>query len=239
MRSAEALTGLIDFLPSADDQRWLDVACGPGLVARALAPRVRSVDGVDLTPAMVDLATSESGREGIANVRFKVGDVTALTWPDGEFDGAVTRFSLHHIPLPERCVEEMARVVRGGGFVAIGDHLGARDRADGDWHETIERLRDPSHWACLPLATVQGMAERAGLTREGEKVVPFALEFDEWLNRGSGGPAARPLIERALRDRPNGVESFRVEVDGAGRAMLHLMYGITLWRKPVLTVAGG
>src|SRR5436853_3907622 len=121
MRSADTLGRLVDMIPGAPGERWLDAACGPGLVARGLAPRVGQVHGVDMTPAMVDVARREAAAEGIANAVFSVGDATALDFADGAFDGAVTRFSLHHIPVPARVVEELARVVRRGGTVGLAD----------------------------------------------------------------------------------------------------------------------
>jgi SAM-dependent methyltransferase len=54
-------------------------------------------------------------------VGFEVGDATALDLPDNSFDGAITRFSLHHIPAPVRVLEEMRRVVKPGGIVAARD----------------------------------------------------------------------------------------------------------------------
>ncbi|HEY2637799.1 MAG TPA: methyltransferase domain-containing protein, partial [Solirubrobacteraceae bacterium] len=78
MRSADTLGRLVDLIPAAPGERWLDAACGPGLVARGLAPRVGRVDGVDVTPAMVDVARREAAGEGIQNAVFSVGDATAL-----------------------------------------------------------------------------------------------------------------------------------------------------------------
>ena len=95
---------------------------------------------------MLDEARRGGADEKIANVDFSVGDATALEFGDASFDGAVTRLSLHHIPLPGRVVAEMARVVRPGGWVIVGDLVA--DEADGEvaaWREEIERLRDPSH----------------------------------------------------------------------------------------------
>ncbi|HEV8634476.1 MAG TPA: class I SAM-dependent methyltransferase [Chloroflexota bacterium] len=231
MRSAETLQALIDAMPTAPGQRWLDVACGPGLVARALAPRVGSVLGVDLTGAMIDLARREARREGLANVAFALGDATRLDLPDDSFDGAVTRFSLHHIPLPSRTVAEMARVVRPGGSVVLADHLHAEDHDGAVWQEEIERLRDPSHWACLTHRRIQELGRPAGLELEAERVIPFAMSFEEWLSRGSGGPGASELIERALAARPGGSEAYRVEPGRDGGRRLHLRYSLTLWRK--------
>ena len=231
MRSAETLQALIDAMPTGSDQRWLDAACGSGLVARALAPRVGSVLGVDLTEAMIDLARREARREGLANAEFALGDATRLELPDSLFDGAVTRFSLHHIPLPGRMVAEMARVVRPGGAVMLADHVHADDHDGAHWQEEIERLRDPSHWSCLTHRTIQELGRRTGLEPEAERVVPIAISFEEWLSRGSGGPGTVELVERALAARPGGSWAYRVEPSHDGGRTLYLRYSLTLWRK--------
>jgi ubiquinone/menaquinone biosynthesis C-methylase UbiE len=157
MRSEGSLGRLVDLVPAAAGERWLEGACGPGLVARALAPRVGEVVGVDLTPTMIDLAREEAAHTGCANVRFLLGDVASLEFEDGSFDGAVTRFSLHHIPVPGRVVVELARVVKPGGWVVVADHLTSEDAEVAAWHQEIERLRDPSHWACLSAVRLRAL----------------------------------------------------------------------------------
>lgn len=89
-------------MPADPEAGWLEVACGPAVISRALAPRVGRLHRVDLTPSMVGKASEEAAREGIDNVEFSVGDATALEFDDDSFDGAVTRFSFHHIPAPWR-----------------------------------------------------------------------------------------------------------------------------------------
>ncbi|MGA8746807.1 MAG: class I SAM-dependent methyltransferase, partial [Solirubrobacterales bacterium] len=123
MSAAETLGALVELVPAKGGTRWLECACGPGLISRALAERVGSVHGVDLTPAMVELAGREARAEGLENVSFSVGDATALAFEDGSFDGALTRFSIHHIPAPGRVLAEMARVVRPGGWILVADHV--------------------------------------------------------------------------------------------------------------------
>jgi SAM-dependent methyltransferase len=233
MSAAETLQSLVDLAPSAPDQVWLEVACGPGLISRALAPRVRTVYGSDITQAMLQLAARESKRAGITNARFLQGDATTLPFPDATFDGAVTRFSLHHIPVPVRCVEEMTRVIRAGGWIAIGDHVTTEDQETAAWHQEIERLRDPSHWACLTPRQLRAQGQRAGLQLRHERIIPVTLDFEEWLHRGSGGPGARPLMERALADRPFGCDAFKFRSPGDGEPRtFQLLYWLSLWRKP-------
>ena len=231
MRSADTLGRLLDLIPAAPGERWLDAACGPGLVARGLAPRVGEVCGVDMTPAMVELAHREAVREGIENAVFQIGDVTRLEFEPGSFDGAVTRFSLHHIPLPGRVVDELARVVRPGGAVVLADHVTSDDVEAATWHQEIERLRDPSHWACLTPRGVRRLGERAGLVLEREQVSPLHLDFEEWIVRGSGGERSRALIDQALDERVPAPEVFRVRAEN-GERVLELRYSLSLWRRP-------
>src|SRR5947208_7622122 len=90
--------------------RVLDVACGPGLVALALAEAAGHVTGLDLTPAMLDKARQLQRRSGLANLSWDLGRADALPYPDGAFDAVVTRFSFHHLTDPAKALAEMARV---------------------------------------------------------------------------------------------------------------------------------
>jgi SAM-dependent methyltransferase len=201
------------------------------MVGRACAPRVGSLYGVDLTPAMIEKAREEAEREELGNVEFGLGDATALEFDDASFDGAITRFSLHHIPAPQRVVEEMARVVRPGGLVVVADHARDRDAAVAAWVEEIKRLRDPSHWSCLTPERLGAIGAAAGLELGLEEVLPFELDFAQWRDRGSGGVAAAPLIDRLLAEAPPGADAFRVVGDGDERTLvLHNM--LFRWRRP-------
>jgi SAM-dependent methyltransferase len=204
----ETLQALVDLAGPRPGERWLEAACGPGVVSRALAPRTGSVEGVDLTPKMVELARREAA--GIANVTFEVGDATSLEHEDGSFDGALARFTIHHVPVPARLVEELVRVVRPGGAVVLADHLLDEDPGAAAWSQELERLRDPSHWVSLPLDRLRALGAAAGLELEAEEITPLSLDFGEWLERGSGTAGARPLIERLLASPPATAERFVV-----------------------------
>jgi len=180
---------------------------------------------------MVEVARREAGAEGIGNAVFSVGDATALDFADASCDGAVTRFSLHHIPLPGRVVTELARVVRPGGAVVVADHVTSADPGEAAWHQEIERLRDPSHWACLTPARLRALGERAGLVLEREDETPISIDYEEWIGRGSGGPGSAGLIARALAERVPGPDVFRV-VDGSDGRRLELRYRISVWLRP-------
>jgi SAM-dependent methyltransferase len=231
LRTAAVLGELVEMAPADPEARWLEVACGPGMISRELAPRVGSIHGVDLTPAMVERGRADAAAAGLANLEFSVGDATALELEEASFDGAITRFSFHHIPAPQRALAEMARVVRPGGWIVVGDHAANRDRDAYAWAEEIERLRDPSHWSCLTPEQLRAMGEEAGLELDLEKVVPLELGFQDWLERSSGGPPNAALIDRLLADPPPASDSFRVVGEGEERRLqLHFMH--FRWRRP-------
>ena len=227
-RAVETLDDLVALAAPLAGERWLEAACGPGLIARRLAPHVAHVLGVDATPAMIELARREAA--GLPNVEFAVGDATALGLPDGAVDGAVARFAIHHVPVPLRLVEEIARVVRPGGRVVLADHVADDDPAAAAWSQEIERLRDPSHWASLPALRLRALGEHAGLRLEEERLVPIELDFEDWLARGSGGRPARALIERALAERPPVAECFAVR-ERDGRRVLGLRLWTARWAR--------
>jgi ubiquinone/menaquinone biosynthesis C-methylase UbiE len=108
---------------------------------------------------MIEEAQRRAGEEEIENVGFALGDATALELAEDSFDGAITRLSLHHIPAPGRVVAEMARLVRPGGWVMVSDIVADHDCDANAWREEIERLRDPSHWACHTPESLRAMGE--------------------------------------------------------------------------------
>src|SRR5579875_2819353 len=222
---AQILEKIVELSDPSGGERWLEAACGPGAISRRLARSVASVHGIDFTPAMIEMARREAAAAGLGNLTFEVGDATATSLPDAGFDGAVTRFSLHHIPVPSRLVVELARVVRPGGTITVLDHLADEDGDTRDWAQEIERLRDPSHWACLSAGALCRLGHDAGLELIEEERFAFELDFDDWLQRGTDDRISQELVERSLADRPQGSECFQVRASSSGRVLR-----LQMWR---------
>src|SRR4051812_35592756 len=99
------------------EDRVLDVACGPGLMACAFAKVARHVTGIDLTPAMIEQAKALQQAHALTNLTWHVGDVLLLPFPDASFSLVFTRYSFHHFLDPKAVLAEMVRVCQLNGRV--------------------------------------------------------------------------------------------------------------------------
>ncbi|MEI9970558.1 MAG: class I SAM-dependent methyltransferase [Ignavibacteriota bacterium] len=88
------------------ESRVLSLGCGIGDTELLLAPYVREVVGVDLSPAAIRQARSDAERLEIGNARFEEGSDI-----DGKFDVVMAIFFLHH--LPDDDLAELPRKVQG------------------------------------------------------------------------------------------------------------------------------
>lgn len=95
----------------------LDVACGPGIVARVaaayVAPEGRVV-GVDSDPAMLHLA-----RALAPSIEWQQADATAMPFESATFNVALSQQGIQFLPEPAAGMKEIFRVLRPGGRVAL------------------------------------------------------------------------------------------------------------------------
>lgn len=92
----------------------LEIAAGPGLLAKHVAPAARTMVATDYSDGMI--AQAKKG-DRPANLRFEVADATKLPYADGSFDAVLIANALHIIPEPEKALREIDRVLRPGGIL--------------------------------------------------------------------------------------------------------------------------
>jgi ubiquinone/menaquinone biosynthesis C-methylase UbiE len=104
-----------------DSARVLEVGCGTGAIARALAARsgIGEVVGVDPSPGL--LARARDMSSGFGNLSFREADGRHLPLPDADVDVVVAHTVLSHVPAPEGIITEAYRVLRPGGTLAAFD----------------------------------------------------------------------------------------------------------------------
>lgn len=114
----------VELAAIAPGERILDLGCGPGrlaILAARLSGPAGEVCGIDPAPEMIDLAQRNAARAAV-KVRFEVGVIEALPYPDGYFDVVLSTLMLHHLPddLKRQGLAEVRRVLRPAGrFVAV------------------------------------------------------------------------------------------------------------------------
>ncbi|KKM80123.1 hypothetical protein LCGC14_1343090, partial [marine sediment metagenome] len=167
LSSEEYLAWMVGILPLQSDFRVLDVAAGTGHLSRAVAPHVREVVAMDMTPEMLAKGKEQAAQAGLGNIVFEEGDAAALRYDDASFDMVVTRLSLHHFESPDGPLAEMVRVCRPGQVVGVIDLLSPDDHAVIASFNRLERLRDPSHTLALTKEQLVNAMETSGLTIEG------------------------------------------------------------------------
>jgi SAM-dependent methyltransferase len=107
-------------------EQVVDVGCGAGIDSFIAANKVGAagrVIGVDMTPAMLERARGSATKGKFANVEFRQGYGEALPVPDGWADVVISNGVLNLMPDKAAALGEMARVVKPGGRLQIGDIL--------------------------------------------------------------------------------------------------------------------
>jgi arsenite methyltransferase len=111
----------------------VDVGSGAGIdsliAARMVAPQGRVV-GVDMTPSMLEKARRSATEAGFNNVDFREGYAEELPVESGWADRVISNGVLNLIPDKLAGLKEMARVLKPGGYLQIGDILVQKEVPD-------------------------------------------------------------------------------------------------------------
>ena len=200
-RAGELAERVRAFILAGGDERALDVGCGAGALALALAPLVREVVGVDRVPELLALARERAPE----NATFVEADATHLPYGEGEFDLAGTLRTLHHVPRPELVAAELARVTKVGGLVLVIDQLAPVDPLDALAVDRFERARDPGHARLLPESDLRHLFDSNGLVLLRERRDVERRELSAYLDLAGCEGDAR---QEALRLAPQGPDAY-------------------------------
>jgi ubiquinone/menaquinone biosynthesis C-methylase UbiE len=184
---AECKRASYDLLNATPGRRILEVGCGLGDDAAALAKRVApggSVVAIDGSQAMID-AARERHRD-VAGLSFDVADAAHLPFDDASFDACRIDRVLQHIDDPARAIAEMVRVLRRGGVVVAFDN---------DW----ETLTVDSADRALTRTILNAWCDRFPSGWIGRRLVSLFLQAD--LRNVVTYPKTLVLRELDMADR--------------------------------------
>jgi len=137
---ASSAVQFLDRLAIEPGTNLLDVACGSGQLALVAARRGAKVTGVDIATNAILAARGRALAEGIY-ARFDEGDAEALPYQAGTFDVVASLFGAMFAPRPQLVVDEMVRVCRPGGIIAMGNWT--REGFIGQMFKTFSRFIAP------------------------------------------------------------------------------------------------
>jgi ubiquinone/menaquinone biosynthesis C-methylase UbiE len=118
---------LVEVLSPAPGERVLEIGPGTGYYSAELGDRLTSeghLELLDVQQEMLDSAMRRVGERGLANVSARLGDATKLPYEDDTFDGAVLITVLGEIPDQDAALREVARVLKPGGRLVVGEFMG-------------------------------------------------------------------------------------------------------------------
>lgn len=197
----------LEWLSPAPGLRWLDVGCGNGAFTEQILRRCAPAElqALDLSEGQLAYARKRPGAEG---AHFTQGSATDLPFEDESFDAACMALVISFVPDADRCVREMARVVRPGGAVAsyMWDQVG-----DGSPIEPIfVELRSMGVETTLPpsvhasqMETLQGLWVTAGLKDIKTRTITVHRCFSnaqEYWNASTATGTIRPTLKRMAPD---------------------------------------
>ena len=193
----------VDFVGTASGERVLDVGCGTGHLAFAVAAATRAheIVGIDLSPAYVQHATQHNADPRIA---FRVGDACALPLPDGGFDRVLSLLVLHFVPNAVQAIAERRRVAKPGAVVAaavwdvrggfVANRMFFDTAAALDPRAVERRARNLSRPMTRP-GELKAAWQAAGLADVEETTLGIRMAFESFADywapyEGKDGPGA-------------------------------------------------
>ncbi|KEO83239.1 class I SAM-dependent methyltransferase [Tumebacillus flagellatus] len=219
------LLHLLKTLPLTGRERMLDIGTATGRTLMAFAPHIGEGAGLDLTPAMLEIADRESKAAGLTNLTWQEGDAENIPFADDSFDLVSARICAHHFPEPGRALAEIARVLKPGGrLLLIDNYAPEHDRADA-FINRIEILRDHSHVREWKQSEWKSFFEKAGLsftvdfeyrtlhplgawTRKSHTPPEITAQIEQDLIAAAQDPEIRDLFE--IKQSPEGEWSFQL-----------------------------
>ncbi|MEX2393306.1 MAG: class I SAM-dependent methyltransferase [Actinomycetota bacterium] len=214
--SIRRLAELCAFEPGA---LVLDVATGAGFNAFAFAR-----DGVRVIPSDPTHEMLLATRSGWTERSLPGTPPLVETWAehlpfvDGSLDGVIAHRAPHQFADVNAWATEAARVLKPGGVFALSD----QSPVDGweEWHNELERWRDPTHERARSPREWRAIAEGAGLTVRDVDVVYQTHDVTDWLERVDCPPDRRERALHMLRDIPSDLRDSYRPTTVEGRMMM-------------------
>ena len=225
-----AVLALVDQLMLPRESRILDVGCGAGLIAVALAQRGYVVEAVDVADTMLDLTRRHAAEAGVEErVITSLGDVHHLAFPSEMFSLVITVGVAQWLRSIDQPIQEMARVLNAEGYLIATASQGG-----------LRYMVDPL--LCQPLKAVRRsgreLLQRFGL-REPPKGPRFHVHSIKDVDASLSAAGLVKLKGMTLGFGPFSFLGFRLLPDSVGVKVHRRLQELADRGLPLLRSAGG
>lgn len=183
--SWEVAIQFLNWLQIRPDQHWLDVGCGTGALARAIAMYAKPQVVIGFDPS-VDFV--RYARQQLNKGSFFVTDGRALAVLNETFDVIVSGLALNFMPQPEQALREMHRVIKPGGVVAayVWDYAGKMEFLRYFWDAAVEldagavAMHEGNRFPICQPEPLQRLWQRAGFHNVSVVALEIPTIFDSF-----------------------------------------------------------
>jgi ubiquinone/menaquinone biosynthesis C-methylase UbiE len=213
-KDGKDLTKMVEMAKLNGQEVLLDIATGGGHTANAFAPLVSRVTAVDLTAEMLAAAENFIKNNGHQNVEFIHGDAEQLPFPDESFDIVTCRIAPHHFPHVDSFIKEVHRVLKPNGQFLLDDNVVPENKEYDQFYNTIEKLRDYSHFRAWKKSEWIQKLEDSGLEIFEWHRFEKTFRFESWCaNMKLPEPEKNQLTQLIIKSSKEIQKKFRIQIE--------------------------
>ncbi|WP_411256003.1 class I SAM-dependent methyltransferase [Neobacillus niacini] len=213
-KDGKDLVKLLDMTEITGHEILLDIATGGGHTANAFAPLVKKVTAVDLTAEMLEAAEKFIKGNGHQNVEFVQGDAEQLPFSDESFDIVTCRIAPHHFPQVDSFIKEVHRVLKPKGQFLLDDNVVPEKDEFDQFYNTIEKLRDYSHFRAWKKSEWIQMIEESGMEVYEWHRFEKSFQFESWCaNMKLTEQERNHLTQLIIKSSKEIQEKFRILIE--------------------------
>ena len=181
----------------------LEVAAGTCACGRSIAPFVREVTCLDITPEMLQIGKEAAQKQGLTNMKFVVGDATEISLEEKSYDVVISRLAFHHMLHPERVFSEMKRMLKLGGKLVLIDMEATKEEFR-DTEDEIEKMRDYSHVKNLSKEELIALYRNEELEVLKCETTQIPVSLEAWMELTNTPGSIREDITNRMLQEING-----------------------------------
>jgi ubiquinone/menaquinone biosynthesis C-methylase UbiE len=213
-KKGKDLAKMIEITNIKGGEHLADIATGGGHTANAFAPFVQKVTAVDLTSEMLAAAEKFIKQNGYLNVDFQHGDAENLPFGQESFQIVTCRIAPHHFPHVRKFVSEAYRILMPGGQFLLDDNVAPELEEFDDFYNTVEKIRDYSHFRAWKKTEWIEMLEHEGFIIEEMHRFEKTFMFHEWCDRMKLEDSVKAELNKMMADAADSIKKkFRIQLE--------------------------